>query len=515
MRTTARPRCGPFHHARTPEPVARTTDAGARQRPGAQPCGSFRQGTGRARRAGLRTRASPQLAGTIHALMATSAKVLATAKRVARRLLRARNAQPTDRMPGSRRFLEPISPRQPSEPAGPTIVLLNDCRDQVNFGSHALVEGLLRVVRTRVPDATILPIPSHWMLGVGNTDPYEDRGQGFGEPRVRYPNVADQFETLADDWMAGRGGRDSGEFLDRFARADLLLLNGEGSIYRDNMSAVRELFLVWLAKERLGIPTIFANGGVHLTDVVPVVPAMVRKTFPRLDAVAVREPRSLRNVQEYVPGLEALLFPDAAFVFDPTDARETEAVARVRSRIGDTPYFCFDPGPMPMDRRGAESALHRLISAVKGAAFEAVLVHRDPTDTFLEGIAQETGSVYVDSLVDFREYMAITSTAQFVVSGRYHNTILSAIMGCPAITFGSASHKVHGACELLDGVLGSPYDGTHLLPDLDAIVQRAHAYAANRDEWRDRLHEICGRRRSEVMGLGDLVSSTLANRARV
>ena len=443
------------------------------------------------------------------------ARMLLKAKRVARRIFPARGEEPRAWTTASRRFLEPVAPLAPTDPPGPTIVLLNDCRDQVNFGSHALVEGLLRIVQDRVPDATILPIPSHWMLGTANLDPYENRGEGFREPQVKYPSVADQFETIADEWIDGRGGRDAHEFLERFSAADLVLLNGEGSVYRDNQSAIRELFLVGLARERLGIPTVFANGGVHLTDVMPLLPAMVRKTFPLLDAVAVREPRSLRNLQEYLPDLDARLFPDAAFVFAPEDARESAAVAAVRRRIGGAPYFCFDPGPMPMDRRGGTSALHQLISAVKGDAFQAVLVCKDPTDTFLEQIADETGSLCVDELVDFREYMALVSDARFAVSGRYHNTILAAIMGCPTVTFGSASHKVHGACETLEGVLGTPYDATNLLPDLDAIVQRTRGYAQGRAEWGDQLREICGRRRSEVMGLGDLVSGVLQDHARV
>ena len=54
---------------------------------------------------------------------------------------------------------------------------------------------------------------------------------------------------------------------------DIVILNGEGSMYRTNLSAIRELFLAWFAKTRLGIPTIFINGQVHLTLVVPILPA--------------------------------------------------------------------------------------------------------------------------------------------------------------------------------------------------------------------------------------------------
>ena len=255
-----------------------------------------------------------------------------------------------------------------------------------------------------------------------------------------------------------------------------MVLNGEGSIYRTNLSAVRELFLAWLAKERLGIPTVYVNGGVHLTDVVPVLPAMVRKTFPCLDAVAVREPWSLRNLREYVPDVDAHLFPDSAFVFEPDDARrEQTRWPRCAGGSAGSPYFCFDPGPMPMDaRRGGTSALHQLISASQRGGSRGVFVCSAPADAFMEAIARETGSLYVDT----HRRLPRSSWPSFpgravLVSGRYHNPILAAITGCPSITFGSTNHKVHGACEMLDGLVGSPYDSTRLLPDLDAIAGHA------------------------------------------
>jgi len=243
---------------------------------------------------------------------------------------------------------------------------------------------------------------------------------------------------------------------------------------------------------------------------MPVLPAMVRKTFRSLDAVAVREAPSLRNLEEYVPGIAAQVFPDSAFVFTNDDARETAAVGAIRRQIGPTAYFCFDPGAMPMDDRAHEgSALHEMISALKRVTPRAVFVASAPADRYIETIARETDSLYVDSIADYREFMALVSDAQFLVSGRYHNVILAAVVGCPSITFGSTTHKVHGACEMLEDLVGSPYDGTDLRSRLDAIVRQARTYADRRADVRDQLHEVCEHRRSEVLELGGLVESAL------
>ena len=432
-----------------------------------------------------------------------------------RRIAHRRPPGPKPRVPStaSQRFVEQIRPTAPTDPPGPTIALLNDCRDQVNYGAQALMDGLLAILSQRAPNATILPIPSHWLIdrshGLGA---FVNDGEGLWQPRATFPRVADEFEVIADDWMQGRGGRGAPEFLTRLEGVDLVVLNGEGSTYRTNLSAVRELFLAWFSKEQLGIPTVFVNGSLHLTDVMPVLPAMVRKTFPSLDAVAVREPRSLRNLREYVPEVDARLVPDAAFVFTTDDARETAAVRAVRRQIGESPYFCFDPGAMPMDHRSLEqSALYQMISALKGVTPRAVFIASAPTDRYIQDVARETASVYLDigTVSDYREYMALVAGAQFVVTGRYHNPILAAIMGCPSITFASTSHKVHGACELLEGLVGSPYDATSLRPQLDAIEQHARTYVEDRGELRDGLYEVCGRRRSEAFDVGRLAMGAL------
>jgi polysaccharide pyruvyl transferase WcaK-like protein len=425
--------------------------------------------------------------------------------------------QAFDQPPMFDKWTDPIGPARASNPPGPTLVVLNDCRDQVNLGANALIDGLIEILSRSLPSATMMPIPSHWLIEAEFLHTFVNNGVGLHQPRVEFPYVCDQFETVADEWMAGRGGPDAGQYLDRFAAADLLVVNGEGSLYRRNQSAVRELFLAWLCKTRLGVPTIFVNGTSHLTDVDPVLPPMVRKSFGALDAVAVREPPSYRNLRHYAPDVETRYIPDTAFVFTPNHARETAAVRRIRAEIGPEPHFYFDPSPMPMDdRAGTASALHQMISALQRVVPKAVFVSTGPGDDYIEGVARETGSVFVswrDGIADYREWMALVKDAQFLVTGRYHNAIMAAIMGRPSITFASASHKVHGACEMLEGLVGSPYDPTDLRPRLRAIEEHARSYLQNRDQLQDRLREACTRRRSEALGLGQLAADVVRRRA--
>ena len=49
-------------------------------------------------------------------------------------------------------------------PDGGVVTIINDTRDQISFGSVSLSAGLIGILRRTSPTATILPIPSHWLI---------------------------------------------------------------------------------------------------------------------------------------------------------------------------------------------------------------------------------------------------------------------------------------------------------------------------------------------------------------
>lgn len=403
-----------------------------------------------------------------------------------------------------------------SRTTGPTILLLNDCRDLDNYGSQVLVDGLLQILSRSIPSHQLRTIPSHWVAdsryGFGA---FVNGGANLTQPQALWPEVADQFEVMAEEWLHNRGGAGARKFLKRLKETDIVVLNGEGSIYRRNFSAIRELFLAWFAKTHLGTPTVFLNGTVHLTEVLPILPAMVRKTFAVLDEVAVREPYSLRNLKEYAPRLKARVIPDSAFYF----AKELNNQKRLENPLGrqlaGAEYFTFDPGAMPADHRfGERSALFHLITELKRIVPQAVLISSAPADSYIEQLAQDTNSIFVRALPDYRTLMGLLSDARFEVTGRYHNAILGAMVGCPSITFASTNHKVHGVCELLEGQIGTPFDSTDLESSMEAITAQAADYVAHQSSLRPRLAASAARLGEATLEMGEIVKAVLARPAR-
>jgi hypothetical protein len=110
--------------------------------------------------------------------------------------------------------------------------------------------------------------------------------------------------------------------------------------------------------------------------------------------------------------------------------------------------------------------------------------------------------------------LALLSDAKFMVTGRHHNPIFGALVGCPSITFASTSHKVHGVCELLEGQIGSPYDGTDLESNMEAITAQAAHYVAHRSSLRPRLIATAARLGEATLEMGEMVKASLAEPSR-
>jgi polysaccharide pyruvyl transferase WcaK-like protein len=412
--------------------------------------------------------------------------------------------------------LREVPPQAPGQPSGAavatsTVVVLNDCGDQGSFGTSALMDGLEVLLRGAMPGVDLRSVPSHWLIEAASLREFPSGG-GLRQPQAVFPEVSDQFDEVADQWLAGTGGPGVASYLAKLGGADLVILNGEGSIFRTNVSAVRELFLVWFGKTRLGIPAMFANGSVHLTDVLPILPAMVRKSFGALDAVVVREPASLRNLRSYAPDVSARVLADSAYALSSDIADPGPTARAIAERIGGGDYFCYDPGHMSIDNRTPKrSAEYELIMELKKIVPNAVLIPSPPVHPHakrLSIIADETGSINTGRLDGYPEYMALVKGAQFVVSGRHHDTILAAMMGCPTIAFASTSHKVHGACESI-GLVGAPFDSTDLRSQMSAITGQAADYVSRREDLRLSLQKRSMELHQEALELGELARDVL------
>jgi polysaccharide pyruvyl transferase WcaK-like protein len=342
----------------------------------------------------------------------------------------------------------------------PRILLLNDTRDQNNWGSVALTDALVAILHESCPQMDLRCIPSISLWTSTSK---------AGALTMVLPALADDYEETAFAWQKGRGGSEADAFIRQVKWADLVIYNGEGSIYRRNHSAIKALFMSWYARKILGKPCAYLNGGLHLTHVEPFLPPMARRTLLELDAVTIRESWSLQCAREFVPGLEAELLPDSAFYYAPESLADQQPGS----------YFCVAGGQMPHSLvRGKEAPICRLIQALQRKGLKAMILAREDEDQYLAGVAEMCGATFYGRDLAVDEVLGLLRSAALQLSGRYHHFIFGTLWGVPSIGFSAMSHKVQGVAEWFGPLLKPVRNSTMLGMEWEETMAQAESYLA-------------------------------------
>jgi polysaccharide pyruvyl transferase WcaK-like protein len=157
--------------------------------------------------------------------------------------------------------------------------------------------------------------------------------------------------------------------------------------------------------------------------------------------------------------------------------------------------------------------LYRLITDIKQLIPQAVMVASGPSEApMLKQLAADTDSIYLEHQPSYRDLMAVLARTKFQISGRNHNPLLGALVGCPAISLGSTSHKVHGACEILG--LSEPYDGTDLWSSIKQIKTHAANQLTNGVVLRKLITSTAARLAAESFEMGVIVKNVVAKRSK-
>lgn len=360
----------------------------------------------------------------------------------------------------------------------PRILLLNDTRDQNNWGSVALTEALVAILKDACPGMDLRCIPSISLWS--STSP-------TGKTTMVLPDLADDYEETASIWQSGKGGPEAKAFITQAQWADLVIYNGEGSIYRRNHSAVKALFMSWYARKILGKPCAYLNGGLHLTHVEPFLPPMARRTFRELDAVTIRESWSLKCAQEFVPGLEPELLPDSVFYYS-CESSGTPVPTRTTQELAPGNYFCVAGGQMPHSlARGKDAPLCRLIQALQRKGLKAMILAREDEDQYLARVAEMCGATFYGRELGVNEVLQVLRSAALQLSGRYHHFIFGALWGVPSIGFSAMSHKVQGVAEWFGPWLKPVRNSTMLGMEWEETLAQAESYLAGGVQFRQQI----------------------------
>ena len=112
--------------------------------------------------------------------------------------------------------------------------------------------------------------------------------------------------------------------------------------------------------------------------------------------------------------------------------------------------------PVDFVRRETPRRSFILIHELKKIVPNVVLMGKDKEDQILKDAARLTGSFFIEPAYDYQSVLNILKRAKFIVSGRYHNAIFAAKVGCPVIPLHTSSQKIYGLVSLFKGTMPKP-----------------------------------------------------------
>lgn len=399
------------------------------------------------------------------------------------------------------------------------ILLLNDNSAHTNWGAQATPHAIDELLARELPGAERRwlswdwlrsrhrrlkrPLP-RWLIDVDRAHAFRQALWPLSREVEFFPVVADDFDRFAEEWVAGDCGPMAARFIRDVEWCDVLVYNGENSLYRNTREGSRALFLLWLARTRLGKPACIINHTAHLTGVLPLMNAMVRKVYPRLDLATCREAASLRALQqEGISNIE--LIPDVVFYLeeDPVAAEGVRAWL-AGHRLEPAEYVCMSASGLRVSRpRGSWDGWYAaLVRAVqRRSARPVVLMARDPHCQFLRDVAQRTGAVFFGAEHHFSRLWPLLRQAAALVTGHFHYAIIGAIGGCPYVPMSANNHKMAGLNEMLQWEPIEPFDVTDLASCGEAVAERLAELLADRTALSKHLLAQAARLREQVKEL--------------
>ena len=370
----------------------------------------------------------------------------------------------------------PVATRTPPKK---TCILLNDTSAWYHWGCTATSEAL---------QSGIVAKGYKFIRG---------RHQAIAQTRIRPPALED-FDSL-DYFMHWRHQNPS--LIWEIEQADIVMINGEGTIHRAADNALKLLYLAYTAKmhmrKRVHIVNhaCFPEGGAELRD--PAIQALYKKAYSAVDYVAVRDPASRDLLKQM--GVAAEL----AFDSLPLTVRDSYGTppAQREKRV-------IIAGSSAFSTQGAE-ALQQLLLWLKNQKMDAEVLlgaRREPaaddrvfTET-LNSIA--TGQYKIFEAKSMKEWLDRIATASLLVSGRFHYTIAAACLGTPFVALEGNTPKMTALSEALGQEQPLSYADPKLHIHLISRSTKAlRAGPINEDSRRELLHHLCALAEKNFQGL--------------
>lgn len=408
------------------------------------------------------------------------------------------------------------------------VLLVGDFRDCLNFGAVGTTEQLIKMLQTVVPEENLKYIEYRSFTNKTPVCGWDDsavehrnallKEQGIKQKIVRTICKVLLSLDLLDMAFAINAERkkrrirrsksrsriilqvpylyrDYPEYVQKVLRgdelqyeaqlldwADVVLVNAEGSIVKGTSEcgihregALYSLFISYLAKEVYKKDCYIINHTVdpQNEDVVEII----KKVYPLLDGIYVRESMSQRELEKY--GIfNTKYVPDALFAYEPDKDWKPSEVIKKKIDFS-KPYICLGDS----SGLGAVGISVRWDIKIYYVELIEKLKKICPQIIFIDGFNEWNNDInYVVSKteivrlsmrdIDYQDLYQIFHRSRLFLSGRWHTSILAQLAGTPIVLWGADSHKTQALYEMLS-IEGRCWDIDTFPIHIDDIVKNA------------------------------------------
>lgn len=326
---------------------------------------------------------------------------------------------------------------------------------------------------------------------------------------AKYETIRSRWDPLPftfGEYESAARRVEKGELLSDIATgirsSDIVVINGEGSIYDRHRKGRYLLFVAYLAKRTFDTPCILVNHTADIHD--PVVREIAEHVYPMLDDVTFREPNSAAACAPILEGEpDDYLVPDAAFTYSPIEA--TDAWERVADRDG---YYSvwpdsasgFDPTESYVCVGGSSiynrpdrpeydpvPGFARLCERLRNEVAPVVLTASCSSDAeIFRPVADALELPLVGPRTPVQQAIDLLGHADAYVAGRWHPSIYALAGGTPVVTLTANTYKISGLVDLV-GLDAPTFDALALETKLDDIVELVSGYVDRGNEFRMEL----------------------------
>lgn len=303
------------------------------------------------------------------------------------------------------------------------VLLLNDTSDWYHWGCTGTSQAIKEEILRRGHDLNSIPI-------------------NYTTTNACQPKYAEDYQS--NDFY-NKACHENQALFDTISDADIIVINGEGTIHHNNEAVNRLFYLSYVASTRLNKRVQIINHSSYPEvarepKFVPIF-QLYKIIYSTLDYIAIREHISHR--------LLSLMKIDCTLSFDCLPLSIKKAAPEINKNKTDRVLIA---GSVSLTHQGVKE-LSKFIKQLNVNNVEVGILtgasdHMAKDDNaFLETLSKydcEWKNIKTNSLIEW--YDAI-STASVLISGRFHHSIAAAFLNTPFLLFNSNTLKNTALCE--------------------------------------------------------------------